>query len=309
MRPARIPRWRSWVGSLVAVTAVMALAAMHCNALDPSGQEGAAEETDQAPAEGRDDLAHEMELVTVGVDMVTRLPVVLLRESKSGQTLPVWVGPVEAQAIILAMQGIETPRPMTHDLLAAVLRELDVELVKVRIDALRENTYHGKLVLRVGDEDRTRIVDTRPSDGMALAVRTGAPIEVSDAVLQATPDIQFMPLREGEQVVSLLGITVVGPTEDRRQQFSFPDRPGVVVVEAVGEARRRGLERGDLIIAVEDETPASPMEFLEAVQAAAEAAGPDSVIRIRYFRGETEHEIDMPTEVLPRRPVPDREVV
>jgi uncharacterized protein len=255
-----------------------------------------------APAVGGTDdevSEHEMELVTVGLDMVTRSPVVLLRQAKGNQRLPVWVGILEAQGIMRALQGIQMPRPMTHDLMATLLEELGGTLERVTIDELRDGTYHGKLTLRIKGQDQPRIIDTRPSDGMALALRTGASIYVNDDVLKETPDILFVPLAEGEQVVSTLGITVIRPTEDHREQFDLPETPGVLVIETLGEARRLGLQRGDLIIQVDEQKPATPMEFFEAIQAA-----PGKTIQIRYLRGEQENELELPAEMplLPREP-------
>lgn len=247
---------------------------------------------------GNEAAEHEMELVTVGMDMVTRSPVVLLRQAKGNQRLPVWVGILEAQGIMRALQGIEMPRPMTHDLMATLLKELGGTLERVTIDELRDGTYHGKLTLRIEGHDQPRIIDTRPSDGMALALRTGAAIYVNDEVLKETPDILFVPLAEGEQVVSTLGITVIRPTEDHRKQFELPETPGVLVIETLGEAQRLGLQRGDLIIQVDDQKPATPMEFFEAIQAA-----PGKTIQIRYLRGEKEDEVELPAEM----PVPPRE--
>jgi S1-C subfamily serine protease len=187
---------------------------------------------------------------------------------------------------------------MTHDLMATLLKEMGGTLERVTIDELRDGTYHGKLLLRVRGEKEPRIIDTRPSDGMALALRTGAPIYVADQVLKQTPDILFVPLDAGEQVVSTLGITVIRPTEEHRQQFKLPPTKGVLVIEALGEAQRRGLERGDLIIQVDDQKPTSPMEFFEAIQAA-----PGKEIRIRYLRGEEERQLELPAEL----PAPPRE--
>jgi uncharacterized protein len=257
-----------------------------------AGTETPAEENQDTPSD------HEMELVTVGLDMVSRSPVVLLRQSQGNQRLPVWVGILEAQGILRALQGIEMPRPMTHDLMATLLEELGGTLERVTIDELRDGTYHGKLLLRVRGEQQPRIIDTRPSDGMALALRTGAPIYVADQVLKQTPDILFVPLDEGEQVVSTLGITVIRATEDHRKQFQLPETQGVLVIEALGEAQRRGLERGDLIIQVDDQKPATPMEFFEAVQAAR-----GKTIQIRYLRAGKEHKLELPADM----PVPPRE--
>ena len=254
---------------------------------------------DAAPAEAIEaDAEHEMELVTVGLDMVTRSPIVLLREAKGSRRLPVWVGLLEAQGILRALQDVQMPRPMTHDLMATLLSELGAELERVTIDELRDGTYHGKLVVRVRGEEKPRIIDTRPSDGIALALRTGSPVFVVEQVLRQTPDILFVPLEAGEQVVSTLGITVIRPAAEHREQFQLPDTDGVLVIEALGEAHRRGLRRGDLIIQVDDQKPATPMDFFEAIQAA-----PGKAVQIRYLRGGKELKLELPTEL----PMPPRE--
>ena len=285
-------RWACWTGIGLAVAALLGMGVVisHGHSLCATESPEAVPKAAPQAAEGSD-ASHEMELVTVGLDMASRSPVVLLREANGNRRLPVWVGLLEAQGIMRALQGIQMPRPMTHDLMATLLNELGGELVRVTIDELRDGTYHGKLALRVRGEDGLRTIDSRPSDGMALALRTGAPIYVVEDVLQQAPDILFVPLDAGEQVVSTLGITVIRPTDDHRQQFELPETEGVLVIEALGEAQVRGLRRGDLIIQVNDRKPAAPMEFFEAIQEA-----PGETIRLRYLRGKKEHEVELPTQ-------------
>lgn len=137
-----------------------------------------------------------MELVRVGVEPPTNVPVVLLREREgAGRVLPIFIGPPEAQAIALAMDGIETPRPMTHDLLKNVLDELSTVLERIVVTELVDKTFYAELhLVRAGA--RTT-VSSRPSDAIALAVRTGASIHVAEAVLDAAA---FTPSEEGEAV-------------------------------------------------------------------------------------------------------------
>jgi uncharacterized protein len=309
MNPRSMASGVSWACSVAAALAVAALTVaalvgLQGDPLNATEQPDPAPDAATQPAEDADGT-RKMEVVTVGLDMVTRAPIVLLREANGGRTLPVWVGVLEAQGIMRALHGVDMPRPMTHDLMATLLRELGGEVVQVTIDELRDATYYGKLVLRVRDEEELRIIDTRPSDAMALALRTGSPIYVANAVLQQTPEILFVPLDEGEQVVSALGITVIRPTPEHRQQFELPEeRTGVLVVDVLGEAQRRGLQRGDLIIRIDDQTPASPMAFFEAIQAAA----PGAVLQIRYLRGEKEHEIELPVEAPAPPAEPGRDV-
>ena len=119
-----------------------------------------------------------VELSTVGLDGRTGTPIVVLREPVSGGVLPIWVGVMEAQAIALALHGVVTPRPMTHDLMASLIAELRAEVDEVVVTDLRNNTYFGMVRLKVAGERKIRDIDSRPSDALALAVRTGAPIRV-----------------------------------------------------------------------------------------------------------------------------------
>ncbi len=236
---------------------------------------------------------HAVELATVGFDTLTKAPIVLLREPEAGTVVPIWVGMAEARAIAWALDGFKPPRPMTHDLMAALIKELDAELVDVVVDDLVDHTYHGKLKLRVADEKELRIVDTRPSDALALALRTGATIHVADKILEQTPKFDFLPPDESKQIVHALGLTVIKPTAEHRREYKLPDRTGVLVMKATGTARERGLRRGDLIVRVNDQTPKSPMMFFDVVSKV--RAGSD--VRLEYLREGKERDVRLPADV------------
>ena len=124
----------------------------------------------------------EMELVGVRVELPSNVPVVLLRERDGDERLlPIFIGGPEATAIALALDGVETPRPMTHDLLVDVLASLEASLERVVVTELREKTFYAELYLST--DDGTRVVSSRPSDAIALAVRLHAPIFASPEVL------------------------------------------------------------------------------------------------------------------------------
>ena len=124
----------------------------------------------------------EMELVGVRVELPANQPIVLLKEREGTRFLPIWIGAVEATAIAFALQGVDTPRPLTHDLFVDVLQALDVELVAVHIVELREGTFYAELKLLRGGEPHT--VSARPSDAIALASRLDeVPILSAEAVL------------------------------------------------------------------------------------------------------------------------------
>jgi bifunctional DNase/RNase len=123
----------------------------------------------------------EMSLVGVRVELPTNQPIVLLREADGERFLPIWIGGVEAQAIAFALQGMTTPRPLTHDLMRDILGGLEVDVRRVVISALRDRTFYADLELRQNGKDVT--ISARPSDAIALAVRTGTTIFASEEVL------------------------------------------------------------------------------------------------------------------------------
>ena len=125
----------------------------------------------------------ELELVGVRVELPSNTPVVVLRELEGRhRQLSIFIGGPEATAIAFALEGVETPRPLTHDLFGNVLEELGTRLDRVVINELRETTYYATLVLtHQGD---TSQVSSRPSDAIALAVRAGCPIYAEEDVLE-----------------------------------------------------------------------------------------------------------------------------
>lgn len=124
----------------------------------------------------------ELELVAVRVELPSNTPVVVLRElSGRRRQLSIFIGGPEATAIAFALEGVETPRPLTHDLFCDVLDGLDAQLEQVVITELRDTTYYADLQISSPSGDRT--VSARPSDAVALAVRVGCPIFATEGVL------------------------------------------------------------------------------------------------------------------------------
>jgi len=126
-----------------------------------------------------------MKIFGLAVDEKAQSPVIILKDEARDLALPIWVGPVEAMAISLAINAVDTPRPMTHDLLGRVVSALSASLEAVEVVSLREGTFYAELVLRrtIGDGEETLRVDCRPSDAIALAARVGVPILVAESVL------------------------------------------------------------------------------------------------------------------------------
>jgi bifunctional DNase/RNase len=135
----------------------------------------------------------EMTIYGVSFDLVGKQPIVLLKTADGNKFLPIWIGHPEAAAILMKLQGASAPRPLTHDLLVNMLGELDVEVVRVTVTELRENTFHASITVA---QNGTEIeVDSRSSDAIAIAVRAHAPIFAADAVIEESA-IEF----EGEEV-------------------------------------------------------------------------------------------------------------
>jgi bifunctional DNase/RNase len=124
----------------------------------------------------------ELSLVGVRVELPSNQPIVLLKEVDGERFLPIWIGAVEATAIAFALQGIQTPRPMTHDLLRDILRESEVRVDSVLISELVDQTFYATLNLTSNGSQRE--VSSRPSDAIALAVRTNTPIYAAEDVLE-----------------------------------------------------------------------------------------------------------------------------
>jgi len=123
----------------------------------------------------------EMQVRGLMLDPVTNVPIVILRDATGDRVLPIWVGPAEANAIALQIENVAAPRPMTHDLLRDLIAALGVVLSRVIIADLKGSTYYAYLELRQGKE--LVLVDARPSDALAIALRARAPVFVHSKVL------------------------------------------------------------------------------------------------------------------------------
>ena len=115
------------------------------------------------------------------MDPLTNSPIVVLQDVNSDTLLPIWVGIFEANAIALQIEKIDTPRPMTHDLIKGVLNQLDAKVTKIVVTELKDNTFYALIFLSVAD--RVITIDSRPSDAIALALRTDSPIFVTEEVI------------------------------------------------------------------------------------------------------------------------------
>src|SRR3970282_110052 len=133
----------------------------------------------------------EMTIKGLMVGPVPNIPIILLRDSEGQKVLPIWVGIYEANAIALQIENVSTPRPMTHDLLKNVIEDLKATVEKIVVCDLRDNTFYAR-IYRVAGEGPV-VVDARPSDAIALALRTKAPIFVEEQVIDNAKNLDVTP--------------------------------------------------------------------------------------------------------------------
>lgn len=124
----------------------------------------------------------EMELAKIVIDEKSHDQLIVLKEKNGERILPIVIGLAEASAIKLRISGFVPPRPLTHDLLQATIENLEANIEKIVIDKLEENTFHAKIVLK--QDGKIKVIDARPSDSIALAVRAKAPIFVEEDILK-----------------------------------------------------------------------------------------------------------------------------
>jgi len=136
-----------------------------------------------------------MSIRALQVEPITNMPVVFLREMGGERVLSIWIGTSEANAIAQQMEQVKPPRPMTHDLLKSVIDELGGRLERIVVCELRDNTFYATLQLRTPRGQLT--VDARPSDAIALALRSGARIFVEEAVIQSARSLEDQPAEPG----------------------------------------------------------------------------------------------------------------
>jgi bifunctional DNase/RNase len=138
----------------------------------------------------------EVVIDSIRVSLMSPQRIIILREMDSERFLPIWIGPCEADAITLSLQELEVARPLTHDLLRNVLKILGVEVLRVNITELREDVYYARIILSVNGREMD--IDSRPSDALALAVRTNVPIFVDEEVMEEAASVPEEEVSEGE---------------------------------------------------------------------------------------------------------------
>lgn len=195
---------------------------------------------------------YKMKVKGVGADPYTNSPVVILEDLEGKFALPIWIGPSEAQAILIEIEQVVTPRPMTHDLLRNIIKGVKAELTRVIINDLRDNTFYAIISLSLNKMDIP--IDSRPSDAIALALRFKAPIFVSKTVVDKARVLNLAKEPPGKRLKTSLGLDLQDMTPEIAEHFSLAKGEGGVLVANVvsgSKAELSGLKRGDIILSVE----------------------------------------------------------
>lgn len=131
----------------------------------------------------------EMRIKGLVIDPISKMPIVVLEDLEGNRLLPIWIGVFEANAISLKMENIHTPRPMTHDLVMNFLQQFGISIEKIVVTDVKDNTFYASIHCRQHDE--TLIIDSRPSDAIAISLRMEAPIFVQEEVVQKAHSMKF----------------------------------------------------------------------------------------------------------------------
>jgi bifunctional DNase/RNase len=199
----------------------------------------------------------EVQVRGVEIDSSAR-PVVLLEDEDRERALPIWIGTAEAQAIAMEMQGIQSERPLTHDLFKNTLDGAGIGFDKIVIERLRDGIYYARIYLTV-DGDALE-VDSRPSDAIALAVRFHKPVFVAPALFEGDSTIDLRGVKPSEGVAYEAGVTVQDVTPELAAHFELAPGEGVLVAD-VDEEAVAGLRRGDVILEVDGVAVGSAQDF------------------------------------------------
>jgi uncharacterized protein len=193
-----------------------------------------------------DETASEMKVQRVMLDPYSKMPVVILESVRDKRMMPIWIDVPEAKSIALELEHVETPRPLTHDLIRNILQGIGARLEAITITDLRQNTYFAVLNLRLGSREYR--VDSRPSDAIAVALRMKAPIYASARVLAKAGPTPF-PDNNGEELRKTLGIHPQDLTPDLISLLELKIKQGVLVADVTlgSLAAGAGIHRGDII--------------------------------------------------------------
>ncbi|MGH7781495.1 MAG: bifunctional nuclease domain-containing protein [Candidatus Binataceae bacterium] len=243
---------------LCLLTLAAMLAACACGGQHPSAREttSSAQSVDAVP----------VTVASVGFDEGAQAHFVLLIDPADRRALPILIGDNEAQAILLALRGIKPVRPLSDDLLGAVISRTGNRVDRVEISNLRGEIYFAKIFMDGGKYE----IDSRPSDAIALATETHAPIYVAAPLFINAPHADLAertPAVPGPLVATAFGITVQDLTPSLAAAFNAPAGGGVLVAETTPEAERAGVVRGDIVTRVDSHAVTRISDFSANIDA------------------------------------------
>jgi bifunctional DNase/RNase len=204
-----------------------------------------------------------VEVTNVGLDRDTGAHFVLLQDHELDRGLPILIGANEAETIILEMHGLKPPRPLTQDLMRSIIEQTGNHVDRVVISEMRDEVYFAKIVLDGGRHD----VDSRPSDAIALAMSTHAPIYVSEKLLEPTSSFEVDAPARFPRSQRALGITVQELTPTLASYFEVTPKSAVLIADVSREAKRAGLQHGDLITSIDGNSIGGLADFDRQVAA------------------------------------------
>jgi bifunctional DNase/RNase len=143
-------------------------------------------------------MLKEVRVSGLSIDPITHTPIVLLKDKESQEVIPIWIGLLEASSIATQLENIKLARPMTHDLMKSILDQLDVVVSRVEVSDLRNNTFYAIIHMNWNEMDLA--IDARPSDAIALALRTKSPIFVHQQVIEKSRKVDLAQREEGEGI-------------------------------------------------------------------------------------------------------------
>ncbi len=238
-----------------------------------------------------------VEVMRVGFDRTTDMPVVILRGKGDTRAIPIWIGHFEARAIAMELEGAAAPRPLTHDLLKSILQGAGVVFEKVLVSEIKDKTYYARIFLTSNGKDFE--VDSRPSDAIALALRFRKPILVARSLMEGDTALDLKDRSEPEDrsesegrseplVKSVRGITVQEISQGLAASLGLSSTDGVLVSDVSGN-QNAGLKRGDVILAV-DSNPVTGVGIFQSMLAGMEG----KTVRLRVSRDGTEQVVELP---------------
>ncbi|MDH3603822.1 MAG: DUF151 domain-containing protein [Candidatus Tectomicrobia bacterium] len=193
----------------------------------------------------------ELQVKGIALDPNGRGPVAILESPTTQKAFPMWIGQSEAQAIAIELEGVATPRPLTHILLKNILTQLDATVQRVVIHDVRNHTFYASIWLQHAAAVHT--IDARPSDAIALALGSKAPIFVAPHVLNSVQTVPLGPPKPTQTLAKKFGMHMQSLDDQLAQAFQLSTTDGVLVayVETDSQAARHGVRRGDVIIRVD----------------------------------------------------------